>query len=171
MYRFDWGSPNAERISPLPAPFDQTLGAHHALEIPFVLGNIKYWLDPALSATTFNADNRESRVNLSAAIVDYCGNFARSGDPNDADLTNWPAWSNTEDSAKAIVFDTNPADQSALISEDTQAWTFASVRADIDSNVAEPLRTELLTKLQSLGWLTGSPSGATIASKRVPERY
>ena len=171
VYRFNWGSPNADGVSPLPAPFDQSLGAHHALEIPFVLGNIEFWLDPALGATIFNADNRESRVNLSAAMVEYWGNFARSGDPNGADLATWPVWSNTEGAAKAIVFDTNPVDQSALIGEDTQAWTFTSVRADIDANVAEPLRTELLTELQSLGWLTGTPSGSSIANKSDPEDY
>ena len=168
-YRFNWGSPNAEGVSPLPAPFDQTLGAHHALEIPFVLGNIDNWLDPALSPTIFNADNRESRVNLSAVMVKYWSNFASSGDPNGGDLATWPAWSNTDGAAKAIVFDTNPVDQSALLSEDSQAWTFASVRADIDANVAEPLRTELMSELQSLGWLTGSPSATTIANKRAPD--
>ncbi len=171
VYRFNWGSPNADGISPLPAPFDQSLGAHHALEIPFVLGNIDYWLDPALSPTIFNADNRQSRDNLSAAMVDYWGNFARSGDPNGDGLTTWPVWRNTEGAAKAIVFDTNPADQSALISEDTQAWTFASVRADIDANVAEPLRTELLTELDSLGWLIGSPSGSVPTTKRSARSY
>ena len=136
-----------------------------------MLGNIEYWLDPALSATIFSVDNRESRVNLSTVMVEYWGNFARSGDPNGADLATWPVWSNTEGAAKAIVFDTNPVDQSALITEDTQAWTFASVRADIDANVAEPLRTELLSELQSLGWLTGSPSSSTIANKSGTEDY
>lgn len=156
VYRFNWGSPNADGVSPLPAPYDQSLGAHHALEIPFVLGNIDFWLEPALTPILFTADNRESRANLSAVMMDYWGNFARNGDPNGGDLATWQPWSNADGAVKAIVFDTNPDDQQPLISEDTQAWTFDTVLADIDANVAQPLRAELLATLGSLGWMAGA---------------
>ncbi len=42
VYRFNWGAINADGLSPLPVPYDESLGAHHALEIPFVLGNIDF---------------------------------------------------------------------------------------------------------------------------------
>ena len=39
VYRFNWGSPNEDGRSPLPGDFGATLGAHHGMEITFVLGN------------------------------------------------------------------------------------------------------------------------------------
>jgi para-nitrobenzyl esterase len=68
-------------------------GANHGAEIPFVFRNQA----PPFGATT------PEEVALSDTISTYWTNFAKSGDPNGAGLTKWPAF--TETSQQVLAFD------------------------------------------------------------------
>jgi para-nitrobenzyl esterase len=78
-YYFTWGSPL----------LGGTLGACHALEIPFVFGTVA---NPAVQLFTGGGD---AALELSAAMRRAWGAFARSGVP-DIEGPAWPRWSPTE---------------------------------------------------------------------------
>jgi para-nitrobenzyl esterase len=67
----------------------QTPGAPHATEIPFVFDTVKAKYGDKLTANDAAA---------AKAANAYWANFAKSGNPNDAQLTNWPAYSAQTDS-------------------------------------------------------------------------
>ncbi len=102
-YRWDWddegrhyGIIDATRL----------VGASHGLEIPFVFGNFTVG---SVSSLLFNHDNESARLQLSAAMMTYWGNFAHSGDPNQGTQVPtpaWPVWQSTEDTPALMVFDT-----------------------------------------------------------------
>ena len=77
-YYFTWASPL----------FGGTLGACHALEIPFVFGTVA---NPAVQVFTGGGDDA---LELSAAMRRAWGTFARGGVP-DAGGPAWPHWSPT----------------------------------------------------------------------------
>ncbi len=93
MYRFDWGSSQSAGSNVLPAPLEANIGAFHALEIPFFLGNdtIAGYL---LSKLVFNLWNTESRKTLTLAIMSYTRNFALGLDMEkpwpETTLPPWP---------------------------------------------------------------------------------
>ena len=92
-YRFDWDEQ--------PAPWNDVYGAVHVVDLPFLFGNF----GPSLFGNVwFNTANRPGRVELSTAMMQTMGTFARNGDPNNAALgVSWPAWPGT------LVFDATPA--------------------------------------------------------------
>lgn len=69
------------------------LGAYHAAEIQFVMG--KPW---SFFRGDFPADERV----LADSMMNYWGQFARSGNPNPANLTSWPRY---DDRDRTLVFD------------------------------------------------------------------
>ena len=81
-YRFDWDEQ--------PAPWNDIYGAVHVVDLPFIFGNF----GPSLFGNVwFNTANRPGRLELSAAMMQTVGSFARNGDPNNAALgVNWGAW-------------------------------------------------------------------------------
>ncbi|HEY0878118.1 MAG TPA: carboxylesterase family protein [Zeimonas sp.] len=88
FYRFDWDEE--------PAPWNDVYGAAHAFDLPFVFGNF----GPSLFSNAANsAANEPGRLALSNAMMQSIAAFARTGDPNNSAVPNWPAW------PAAMVFD------------------------------------------------------------------
>ena len=147
VYRFNWGSPDADGNSPLPYPFGPTGGAHHGAELPFMFGNWDSFLIDEYKDLLYNEDNRESRKTMASVMVDYWGSFIRQGDPNGGSLPPWSPWSNAEGEPKAIVLDVNYADNQPAIGEDFAVWTVETVFEAVQANVSEPLLSELMPYL------------------------
>ena len=64
------------------APGRQNVGATHGAEVPYVFGA----LNPGRGGVTYSEVDRE----LSSAMQQYWTNFAKSGNPNGANLPLWP---------------------------------------------------------------------------------
>lgn len=98
-YRFDWDEQ--------PAPWNDIYGAVHVVDLPFLFGNF----GPSLfSNVWFSTANRPGRLELSAAMMQTMGNFARNGDPNNSALgVTWNAWPRT------LVFDATPTTKSIRV--------------------------------------------------------
>lgn len=148
VYRFNWGSPDNMGNSPLPGNFGATGGAHHAAEIPFVFGNWDTFILAEFTDIFYVPANEASRQAMASIMVDYWGSFINQADPNGGNLPTWSPWSNAPGEFKAIVLNVNYDDNQPNINEDYTVWTTARVLADIDANVMEPLRTELMPYLQ-----------------------
>jgi para-nitrobenzyl esterase len=78
LYFFDWHSP----------VHDNRMGAYHTLDIPFAFYNMD------LGASMTGAD--QARYPLAHAISAAWAAFARTGDPNHADMPHWPAFDPTD---------------------------------------------------------------------------
>ena len=79
VYRFDRSVPGKGEL---------TLGAFHALEVPYVFGTFQ---SSAFNWLPFNATDHK----LSQIVQSYWTNFAKAGDPNGQSLPRWIPW-NTE---------------------------------------------------------------------------
>ncbi|MGE0552744.1 MAG: carboxylesterase/lipase family protein [Gemmatimonadales bacterium] len=79
--RFDWSTSRE--------PWRTVIGASHAMELPFLLGNFgRHYFHP-----TFVAAERPGREALSAAMQSALARFVRSGDPNGPGLpAEWPRY-------------------------------------------------------------------------------
>ncbi len=91
LYRFDWGSPDADGRSPLPGYFGQILGAFHALDVPFFLG-VNPQSGGILTAILFTFFNEAGRKELTKTVLSYTGSFALTGIPGGGpDIMEWKA--------------------------------------------------------------------------------
>ncbi len=85
-YRFDWDEePNLLWISDL----SRILGAAHAFEIPFIFG---HWDLGSEGDIIFSSGNEAGRLELSARMMSYWTEFARSGDPGQGRAGDLPRW-------------------------------------------------------------------------------
>lgn len=87
-YRFDWDE--EPRIAGADLP--KMLGASHGFEIPFVFG---HWYMGSEGTRLFTPDNASGRNALSATMMSYWAEFARTGDPGRGthdEATHWTAW-------------------------------------------------------------------------------
>lgn len=78
LYFFDWYSP----------VHDDRMGAYHTLDIPFVFYN----MDIGASMT----GSAQERYQLGHVMSAAWAAFARTGNPNHADMPHWPAFNPTE---------------------------------------------------------------------------
>ena len=99
-YRFDWDEE--------PAPFNDIYGAAHAFDLPFLFGTF----GPSLFANIANpAANRPGRLELSQAMMNSLGAFARRGDPNAPKALgmSWPVW------PSKLIFDATPTEKAISV--------------------------------------------------------
>lgn len=102
MYLFTWPSPTVQKA-----------GACHAIELPFVFGNLRAARFPALIG------KRPPR-RLSVIMQDTWLAFARTGDPNNAGIPVWKAY---DAGARAtMVLDVNPRLQDDPYDADRRVW-------------------------------------------------
>jgi para-nitrobenzyl esterase len=126
VYLFTWESP----------AFGGTLGATHALEIPFVFGT---YADPGISPFVVGGgDGAETRGGggegnasagpgsriradtLSAAMRDSWVSFARSLDPSNSAVGRWPAWDGDE--RATMVFGRSVGVERAPRNDELAVW-------------------------------------------------
>jgi len=84
--------------------------------------------------------------------MDYFAAFAHSGNPNGGNLASWEPFTTSGD-FKAIEIDVDPNDSSVKLTVDTEVYTEESVLADLNANLEEPTRSEVLAIILALGWL------------------
>ena len=100
-YRFDWDDePRKYGVD-----LKNLLGAAHAFEIPFVMGNFD---EDALTRYILSRKNLEDVKTLSQSMMSYWAEFAHNGDPDkgrEGNLTDWQAWDPREGNEKYIIFD------------------------------------------------------------------
>lgn len=109
-YRFDWDETPRSWLVDFPA----LLGAGHALELGFVFGDFEGGLSfPFL----LNEENQAGREALSAAMMAYWAEFARSGKPGrgGGHYPEWQPW--TAANEVQIVFDTEAGGGIRMASE------------------------------------------------------
>ena len=87
VYRFDWD----EEPTLLGADLSKMLGAAHGFEIPFVFGHFDLGKEGNVVWTDENLPGREE---LSAKMMAYWAQFARTGKPGrgGSDLPEWEPW-------------------------------------------------------------------------------
>ncbi len=101
-YRFDWDDLN----SLLTLDLHNLLGAAHALDLPFVFGNLGF-LETALLL-----DDGQAARELSDRMMSYWAEFAHSGSPargRDRSLAEWTAWTNEFEPKKLMLLDSGGA--------------------------------------------------------------
>jgi para-nitrobenzyl esterase len=145
-YLFSWGAMDAQGRSPMPGNWGRRLGAFHSLEVPFFLGADT--VNGVMQSLLFSPQNQKGRKALSAAMMDYLAQFARTGNPNrpDSGLPEWTAWSETPGAPRGIVFDATA--DTATISISNTELTDEGVLASLNADLPEPVRTQTLEALQ-----------------------
>jgi para-nitrobenzyl esterase len=101
-YRFDWDEEPRRFFMDL----SLLLGAGHAIEIPFVMGNLSLG---GLEKYMFRKKNFPAAKALSNAMMSYWAEFAYYGRPSNGRENNLPTWSSWDiqnTSSKFIIFDT-----------------------------------------------------------------
>ena len=115
MYLFDWRSPMNDGQ-------DGTLGACHALDLPFTFGALS---SPA--ARTFACGDPPQRLEqarqLSGQMMDAWIAFAKTGDPNHPDMPTWEPY-NLE-TRPTMVFNATGEDASSSLEGDPDGETRA----------------------------------------------
>ena len=145
-YQFSWGAPDAAGRSVMPGNWGRRLGAFHSLEIPFFLGTDT--LEGVLQGLLFTRANQPGRKALSAAMMDYAAQFARTGNPNrpGSGLPEWKSWTNTPGAEKLMLLDAS--DSRATLSMSTIELTDQGVLDAVSTDLAEPLRSQVMEALE-----------------------
>ncbi|OGB21528.1 MAG: hypothetical protein A3I66_00130 [Burkholderiales bacterium RIFCSPLOWO2_02_FULL_57_36] len=97
-YNFNWDD--------TPAPWKNTFGAFHGLDIPMLFGNY-VTNEPNFMRFAWDANNATSRRNLSDKFIKHVSTFARTGKPTQLfdGQTSWSDWTNFTCCKKRMIFD------------------------------------------------------------------
>jgi len=149
-YQFLWGTLDETGKSQLPGLLGFRLGAFHGLEIPFFFGNDVFFV--FFQVLIFTEQNRPGREALSAAMMQYAAQFARTGDPNPpgAGLPEWQPWSSETGGPKCILFNVDE-DQALDVKMSTVELSVEGVLETMAEEVPEPLLTEAAEYLAPWG--------------------
>ena len=127
VYRWDWH----EEPSVLGSDLGELVGAAHGLEIPFVFG---HWQLGRRGNFLFGEESLAGRQALSAAMMSYWTEFARTGAPGrgqKGDLPLWSAWDPSDAGDKFIVLDTEAGGGVRMARDvQTNAALLASMQSD-----------------------------------------
>jgi len=127
VYRWDWH----EEPSVLGSDLGELVGAAHGLEIPFVFG---HWQLGRRGNFLFGEKSLAGRQALSAAMMSYWTEFARTGAPGrgqKGDLPLWSAWDPSDAGDKFIVLDTEAGGGVRMARDvQTNAALLASMQSD-----------------------------------------
>ncbi|MEN8161993.1 MAG: carboxylesterase family protein, partial [Myxococcota bacterium] len=162
-YRFDWD----EEDSFLWVDWSRMLGAAHALEIPFVFGD----LDFPLIRSVWDEESLPGREKLSRAMMSYWAEFAASGAPGrgrGGDLPEWKSWDeSTPESDRFLILDTE-TDGGIRMSSD--AVTSTSLVTRIIEDERFPSTEERCAFLHGLrGWRRSLPDEELRRAECDPE--
>ena len=92
----EFGAPCWNYVFGLESPIFGGLPAHHGSEIPFLLHNVEH-----MPAAQIPDVSERVEKELSDALI----SFARTGDPNNSSISDWPRWTN--DCPATMIFDTD----------------------------------------------------------------
>tara|TARA_B110000116_G_scaffold180196_1_gene155991 strand:+ start:367 stop:2286 length:1920 start_codon:yes stop_codon:yes gene_type:complete len=132
-YRFDWD----EEPKKYGIDLSNLLGAAHAFEIPFVMGDFEM---ETLSDYMVSRDNLDGMQQLSNAMMSYWAEFAYNGDPGKGrsnELPIWNAWSEINDeSPRYMIFDSYRDRGIRMTNESlTKELLFAQIAEDEDLDI------------------------------------
>jgi para-nitrobenzyl esterase len=138
-YQFLWGAADASGTSVIPGEYGISLGACHAMDVPFFFGNWDFF--SVLSKEVFTEGNRVGREALSSDMQAYVAQFVRTGDPSPdgSGLVEWQPWSNAAGGPKCILL--NADLNTANIAMSTVELTEAGVKAGIDAEVRQVIES------------------------------
>jgi len=91
-----------------------SLGACHALELPFIFNTLE---EPGMKALVGKASNTQDLCNN---MMDSWLSFARSGNPNHNGIPNWPSYD--KKSRATLLFGTELKIAHALFDKERTAW-------------------------------------------------
>lgn len=143
-YRFDWDETPQSWLVDFPA----LLGAGHALELGFVFGDFEGGLSfPFL----LNEENQAGREALSAAMMAYWAEFARSGRPGRGagNFPEWQPWTAAHE--VQMVFDTEAGGGVRMASEPKSVGELKTRLANAPHIPSEQLRCRMYVEM----FLTG----------------
>tara|TARA_B100000953_G_scaffold241033_1_gene202704 strand:+ start:844 stop:2703 length:1860 start_codon:yes stop_codon:yes gene_type:complete len=139
-YRFDWDDePRKFGVN-----LSDLLGAAHAFEIPFVMGNFE---EDTLTKYILSRKNMEEVKNLSNTMMSYWAEFAYTGAPGKGRKGNqieWRSWDEiSPENSKYIIFDSK-TDRGIRMTSNaiTKESLFASIEKD--ENIDFKMKCEMV---------------------------
>jgi para-nitrobenzyl esterase len=153
VYRFDWGALDAAGRSVQGGRAGAKLGAAHAMEVSFFLGNDSIYNNVFLPPV-FTNENEPGRKALQTVIGSYLAAFIANGNPNAgvgsagepyADLPAWEPWSADSPEPSFMVLDAGLAE--AKVRLERGRITRDSAQASIDAS-SEPMRASFEVMMQ-----------------------
>jgi len=108
VYSYYFSYPHAAFV----LPEARKLGAFHSAEVQFLFGSPMAWFKRRFS---------DDELKLSDNMMDYWTQFAKTGDPNNGVLQEWPKYSDTQ---KRLQLDTTLGEKSASDTDEVCAFWY-----------------------------------------------